>query len=255
MLGMVFEIAILKNAMKKHLIFFLLIFSTCALFAQPDKDDKKSIRIPAIEKKDKDSTPRLVIKPDSKIGITKPKKNIAGIPTESKVSIKKNKKEFSMIDDNGLRNPGELFEQRFNKIAVEQGFKIETMADVFLGDIRSNGKFVNIVCRDHEYPDGDLVRVFVNGDLIIPSLLLTSGYKGFDIDLSVGINEITFQAINQGDSGPNTAEFLVYDDKGTLVSSKKWNLLTGVKATVNVIKDKNPILSNAEVKKKEENNN
>jgi hypothetical protein len=227
--------------MKKHLIFFLLALCTCSLFAQPDSDEKKSIKIPAIETKKKDSTPKLIIKPDSKIGLTKPKTNSLGVPIESKVSIKKTQKEFSMIDDNGLRNPGELFEKRFNKVAVEQGLKIETMADVFLGDLRSNGKFVNIVCRDHEYPDGDLVRVYVNGDMIIPSLLLTSGYKGFNVDLSVGINTIVFEALNQGDSGPNTAEFLVYDDKGILVSSKKWNLLTGVKATVNVIKDEFPI--------------
>nr|WP_321235337.1 hypothetical protein [uncultured Psychroserpens sp.] len=238
--------------MKKHLIFFVLVLCTCSLFAQPDTDDKKSIKIPAIETKKKDSTAKLIIKPDSKIGITKPKKNILGIPTESKVSIKKNKKEFSMIDDNGLRNPGELFEKRFNKVAVEQGFKIETMADVFLGDLRSNGKFVNIVCRDHEYPDGDLVRVYVNGDIIVPSLLLTSGYKGFNVNLNVGINTIVFEALNQGDSGPNTAEFLVYDDKGNLVSSKKWNLLTGVKATVNVIKDEHPILEKTEADKKTE---
>ncbi|WP_204345193.1 hypothetical protein [Psychroserpens algicola] len=227
--------------MKTYFVFFILALSTFSLFAQPDTEEKKSIKIPAIETKEKDSTKKLIIKPNSKIGITKPKTNSLGIPTESKYSIKKKQKEFSMIDDNGLRNPGELFEKRFNKIAVEQGLKIETMADVFLGDIRSNGRFVNIVCRDHEYPDGDLVRVYVNGDIIVPSLLLTSGYKGFNVDLSVGINNIVFEALNQGDSGPNTAEFLVYDDKGILVSSKKWNLLTGVKATVNVIKDEFPI--------------
>ncbi|MDG5491978.1 hypothetical protein [Psychroserpens sp. SPM9] len=224
--------------MKKHLIFFLLFLSTCVLFAQqPDNNEKKSIRIPAVEKKDKDSTPRLIIKPESKIGITKSKKNIAGIPTESKISIKKPEKEFSMIHDNGLRNPGELFEQRFNKVAVEQGLKIETMADVFLGDIKSNGTFVRIVCRDHEYPDGDMVRVFVNDDIVVPAMVLSSGYKGFNVTLNPGVNKIVFLALNQGDSGPNTAEFLVYNDKGDLVSSKKWNLLTGVKATVNVIKD------------------
>ncbi|WP_460218962.1 hypothetical protein [Psychroserpens sp. MEBiC05023] len=232
--------------MKKHLFFLCFALCACSLFAQPDTEDKKSIKIPAIETKKKDSTPRLIIKPDSKISLTKPKKNISGIRTESKVSIKKNKKEFSMIDNSGLRNPGELFEKRFNKVAVEQGLKIETMADVFLGDIKSNGRFVNIVCRDHEYPDGDLVRVFVNDEMIIPSLLLTTGYKGFNVDLKVGINNIVFLALNQGDSGPNTAEFLVYDDKGNLVSSKKWNLLTGVKATVNVIKDANPIVEKTE---------
>lgn len=228
--------------MKKYLIFFLFTMCMSSLFAQPDTEKKNSIRIPAVETKKKDSTPnKLVIKPKSNIGLTKTKNNIGGIPIETKKAIEKNKKAFSMIDDNGLRNPGELFEQRFNKVAVEQGLKIETMADVFLGDIKSNGAFVKIVCRDHEYPDGDLVRVLVNEDIIVPSMLLTSGYKGFNVTLNPGVNKIEFLALNQGDSGPNTAEFIVYDDQGNLVSSKKWNLLTGVKATVNVIKQKNPI--------------
>ncbi|WP_298896249.1 hypothetical protein [uncultured Psychroserpens sp.] len=240
--------------MKRQLFFFLFTICTCSLFAQqPDKNEKKTIRIPAVETKKKDTTPKLIIKPESKIGITKPKKNVAGIPTESKAAINKSKKEFSMIHDNGLRNPGEIFEKRFKKVAVEQGLAIETMADVFLGDIKSNGAFVKIVCRDHEYPDGDLVRVFVNDEIIVPSLLLTAGYKGFDVALTPGVNKIVFLALNQGDSGPNTAEFIVYDDNGNLVSSKKWNLLTGVRATVNVIKQKP--LNEKEPKTEKANNN
>jgi hypothetical protein len=32
-------------------------------------------------------------------------------------------------------------------------------------------------------------------------------------------NKIDFEALNQGSSGPNTAEFKVYDDKGSLISA------------------------------------
>ncbi|WP_051605342.1 hypothetical protein [Sediminibacter sp. Hel_I_10] len=228
--------------MKINGILSALVMFTSLGFAQVDNSEKKSIRIPAKEIEKKDSLPAgFEIKPNEKFKTPKPKTNSEGLPTESKITIKKPEKEFSMIDDNGLRQPGELFEQRYKKVAVEQGLAIETMADVFLGDIRNNGKFVNIVCRDHEYPDGDMVQVIVNGKVIIPRLLLTSGFKGFDVYLEPGINQIVFLALNQGDSGPNTAEFIVYDDNKNLVSSKKWNLLTGVKATINVIKDKNPI--------------
>jgi len=216
------------------------MFLSCLGFSQVDKSESKSIRIPAKQIEKKDTLPTAFeIKPKDKFEIPKIKES--GKNPLNKITIKKPEKPFSMIDDNGLRQPGELFEKRFNKVAVEQGLKIKTMADVFLGDIRNNGKFVKIMCRDHEYPDGDLVQVTVNGIVIVPRLLLSSGFKGFDIDLEVGINQIEFLALNQGDSGPNTAEFVVYDDNGNLVSSKKWNLLTGVKATINVIKDKNPI--------------
>ena len=224
--------------MKFKFLIFLIFLLSLPLNAQVNDDKKKSVKIPATESKKKDSTPSsFKIKPKDNIGLSKTKKNINGIPITNKVTIKEHKEEFSMFDNSTLINPGVIFEKRWNQKAVEQGIKLESMSDQFLGDYRVKGELVNIICRDHEFPDGDLVRVFVNGDVFIPTLLLTGGYKSFDVPLIVGINEIVFQALNQGESGPNTAEFQVYDDKGELVSSKKWNLLTGVKAKIIVIKE------------------
>ncbi|WP_299228126.1 hypothetical protein [uncultured Psychroserpens sp.] len=225
--------------MKLNILVLLFICVTFHAYAQPDSE-QKSIKIPAKETKEKDSTPlQFEIKPNQKVGITNTKKNIDGIPVKVLPSLKKPKKEFSMFDDNGLRDPGEIFEKRYNARAVEQGYKIESMPDQFLGDVRINGEFANIMCRDHEFPDGDMVRIFVNDEVFIPSLVLASGYKSFNVPLKQGINKIVFLALNQGDSGPNTAEFKVFDDNQMQVSSKRWNLLTGVKATILVIKDEN----------------
>jgi len=219
--------------MKFSLAFIIFYIISLQVFAQQPDSEIKSIKIPAIESKDKDSVNLSIpIKPDVKSNLP----NTSGtinypLPNE------KPKEEFSMFDNSTLRDPGELIEQRWNKKAVEQGIKMESMSDQFLGDFKSNGTHVNIICRDHEFPDGDLVRVFVNDEIFIPSLLLTSGYKSFDVPLSIGFNKIVFLALNQGESGPNTAEFEVYDDNGVLVSSKKWNLLTGVRATIVVAKE------------------
>jgi hypothetical protein len=216
-------------------IFFLAL--TFQMFGQND-NEKKSIKIPAEETKEKDTIPSsLKITAKEDFEITKTEKNIKGIPFKSKVEIKEHQEGFSMIDNNTLMDPGQIFEKKWSAKAVEQGFKQESMEDQFLGDYRSNGEFVNIMCRDHEFPDGDLVRVFVNDDIYIPRLLLTGGYKSFNVPLQLGFNKIVFLALNQGESGPNTAEFQVYDDNGVLVSSKKWNLLTGVKATIIVTKE------------------
>lgn len=214
-----------------YLIFFILTFQ---VYAQQPEKEKQSIKIPAVETKEKDSTnTQFSIKPD----VQKDKPSTLGVIKNRPLPLDKPKEEFSMIDNSTLRDPGELFEERWNKKAVEQGLKIESMPDQFLGDFRSNGTKVNIICRDHEFPDGDLVRVFVNDEIFIPSLLLTAGYKSFDVPLTIGFNKIVFLALNQGESGPNTAEFQVFDDNGVLVSSKKWNLLTGVKATIIVTKE------------------
>ena len=44
-------------------------------------------------------------------------------------------------------------------------------------------------------------------------------------------------ALNQGTSGPNTAQFIMYDDQENEISSNIWNLATGVTASVIIIKD------------------
>lgn len=190
----------------------------------------KSIPIPAVEKKDEKKAPA-----PTPVKIEPVKKEEAA-PVETPLTAKK-EKEFSMFDDSNLRDPGEIFDKKWNSKAVEQGFRRETMEDQFLGNFRMTGKKANIRCRDHEYPDGDRVRVFVNGIVFIPNLLLTGSYKSFDVPLVAGINKIEFVALNQGESGPNTAEFQVYDDNGVEVSSKKWNLLTGVTASIILIKE------------------
>jgi len=73
--------------------------------------------------------------------------------------------------------------------------------------------------------------------VIIPQVNMTGIFQGFDITLEKGFNKIDFQALNQGTSGPNTAEFKVYDDKGALISASQWNLGTGFKATIILVKE------------------
>lgn len=113
----------------------------------------------------------------------------------------------------------------------------EFARDQDLGDVSTSGDFVQVKYRDHEYVDGDLIRVYVNGDIVQSSVFLGGSFSGFTLSLQPGANRIEFEAINQGSSGPNTAELHVYNEKGFIISAKEWNLLTGYKATVLVIKD------------------
>lgn len=109
--------------------------------------------------------------------------------------------------------------------------------DQHLGDIKTNAGTMNVQYRDHEYVDGDLIRVYVNDDIVQSSIYLSGSFQGFNLPLQSGINRIEFQALNQGSSGPNTAELHVYDAEGRLVSAYEWNLLTGDKASVIIIKE------------------
>lgn len=110
-------------------------------------------------------------------------------------------------------------------------------SDRFLGDFRSNGQFVRIICRDYGEVDGDRVRVYNNDKVVQYEIFLDGAFQEVNVTLLPGFNKIEFQALNMGTSGPNTAEFRMYDDKGKLVSANQWNLTTGVKATLIVVKE------------------
>lgn len=223
-------------------LFFFFFVLSVSLSAQVTDTKKKSIRIPAVEsKKEKDSSPQLIKVAPLKLP-NKDKDNSAGDNKDTKkYKPKGDTFPFSMIYDDGLRSPSEIFEERWKKQAQASGIR-RYMSDQFLGEYPVDTKFVNIVCRDHEYPDGDRVSVTINDEVVYRSVTLTGQYRRLQVDLVEGINVIDITALNQGDSGPNTAEFVVYDDKGNVISSKEWNLLTGVKASITFINEK-PVIT------------
>lgn len=120
---------------------------------------------------------------------------------------------------------------------LERGNSDKHFGDMYLGDIKTSAKFIGIVCRDHEYVDGDRVRIYANDVMVEPNILLNAGFKGINITLDKGFNRLDFEALNQGSSGPNTAQVNVYDEKGQLLYSNKWLLSTGSKASLIVVQE------------------
>jgi len=220
------------------------------VFAQVKDKEKKSIRIPAEASKKKKDSALIKVKVAPVLKKEDQKTSGDSKNAEKKFVLRESKKPFSMTDDDdGLKSPSEIFEKRWNKEAAKGGI-IRTMSDQFLGEHRVDTKYVNIVCRDHEYPDGDRVQIMLNGYIVKANLLLTGSYRRVEVNLADGKNTIDIIALNQGESGPNTAEFVVYDDKGKVISSKEWNLLTGVKATIIFNNEKTVIKEKASEDKK-----
>lgn len=150
---------------------------------------------------------------------------------------KKNETSKSILEKNSdFKNPGDEIKKKLNRqqddVEIDPKFK----QNQFLGEFKTDTKYIKIVCRDHQYPDGDRVRVLVNDKIMINSILLQSVATEYYLNLSEGFNKIDFLALNQGESGPNTAAFTVYDENGVLITTNEWNLLTGVKATIIVFK-------------------
>ncbi|GAA3520836.1 hypothetical protein GCM10022393_38920 [Aquimarina addita] len=170
-------------------------------------------------------------------GLTAPVNNFTMHSGKLKDSTPFNRteKSFYMSNDNGLLKPtAESTPRYFEK---DKKIKEAYKSDQYLGDFKSEAVFVELVYRDHESVDGDVVRIFVNDDIVRPNVLLDATFRGFKIDLIKGFNRIDIQALNQGASGPNTAAFKLFDDTGKLITSNEWNLTTGVKATLIVVKE------------------
>ncbi len=105
-----------------------------------------------------------------------------------------------------------------------------------LGKLETDSNTIRIICRDHSFVDGDRVKLYVNEEVIRRSITLKAGYYSINVQLKDGFNRIDIEALNQGSSGPNTAEFKVLDEKGQLLADKEWNILTGYVATLVVMK-------------------
>ena len=156
-------------------------------------------------------------------------------PTASMTIGKDEPQPFDMMEDDGLLlNDKGKAPKAFTK---DKEPLPEFGKDQFLGEITTGSEFLSIKYRDHEYVDGDRIRVFVNDDIVQASVFLSASFAGFTLTLEKGENIIAFEALNQGSSGPNTAELHVYDENGFIVSVKEWNLLTGNVARVKVIKE------------------
>lgn len=145
------------------------------------------------------------------------------------------KKMSSALKENEIfLNPGDIYLKRLKK---EKDKKPNGYSNgSYLGDVSTVSEYVNILCRDFEYVDGDRVRILVNDSIVIYNLLLDNSFTGFKLPLNKGFNKIDFTALNQGESGPNTAELRVFDDSQKLISSNQWNLSTGATATFIVVK-------------------
>lgn len=149
--------------------------------------------------------------------------------------LKEKPREFDMRENpNDLMTAGDVIKKKWTK---DKEVREEFKGDQNLGNVVTQGKFVEVYCRDHEYVDGDRVQIFVNGELVARNMTLDAGFQPVLVTLQDGFNSIEFVALNQGTSGPNTAELRVLSVKGEQLAKKEWNLLTGARAQLIVVKN------------------
>ncbi len=223
--------------MKKIFVFVLLVFSFIG-FSQIDSG-KKKVRI-SIDLPDQTITPTpQVAEPEIENKIQY--KSVLNNENDylKRYSINKNTAPSKSILDKStdFKNPGDEIVSKMNKKLQDKPILDSYRSDQFLGQFSTKSKYVRIICYDHEYPDGDMVKILLNDATVITNIVLESTPREIYIDIFDGFNKLEFEALNQGTSGPNTAAFRVYDDKGNLITANEWNLTTGVKAKIVIVKE------------------
>ena len=105
------------------------------------------------------------------------------------------------------------------------------------GSFINKSKFVKVLCRDHQAIDGDRVSIILNDKVVEANIFLDGEFSVYYIELTPGFNNLEFVALNQGDSGPNTAQFAVLDEFDATIMSNIWNLATGAKASMSIFRE------------------
>lgn len=218
--------------MKKALLFIGVFLISIPVFSQIDNNSGFGTPINARESNNtfneplRSTNPRSLSNNNSFLNTTenKPKP----LSTEEE-------KEFNMTTDNGLLT--RKFDYKPSWLTKDSEVKSEFGKTQLLGTFGTDSRTIEILCRDHQYVDGDRVRIIVNDQVVVHNVNLRADFQSFLVDLKEGRNVIEFEALNQGTSGPNTAHFRVYDSNDNLITENVWNLLTGVRATLVVIQN------------------
>lgn len=224
--------------MKKIIFNFLFLLFSVTLLAQLDNNKAEKTNVFNFQPEKKSKKKKVLPASSNTMERTGETITLFGTLKDisdnfPKYSIVQNKKNRSMQNYNKSEK-NVLYKKFWNGKDVSDT-KLKTKLE--LGKLETNTKKIRIECRDHSYVDGDRIKLYVNEKVVRRSITLQAGYYSVIIDLMEGFNRIDIEALNQGSSGPNTAEFKVFDENGNLLASKDWNILTGYVATLIVLKN------------------
>ncbi len=216
--------------MNRKLIFFGIILINLTALGQIDTGGIFTFEIdqPEIDASLNLKLKRLTNKPSLTNIFVSPKFLIEPIS-----GVDKKEKGISMIDPNPLPSPKWTKKPQFaeGKSNLDQFSR-----DYDMGDISTTSRIIRIACRDHEYEDGDRVRLIHNGKIVHANLILRNAVAYLEITLTDGFNTLEFYALNEGSSRPNTAEMKVFDDNDLMITSNQWLLTTGYTARLLILK-------------------
>ena len=92
---------------------------------------------------------------------------------------------------------------------------------------------VTVTFGDHGKEDGDIINIYLNGQLFKGNVRLTNKKKKFQVKLNSGSNTFEVEAVNEGSISPNTASVRISHvtaGRGTQIYERK----SGKRASMNL---------------------
>ena len=206
------------------LFFILFSFKGFSQFELP----KKTITIAPV------SNPKGADSPTSSKSISYPsifdKKNKLG----ESVSLlkKKPEEEKSIFEKEQFASPAKEYTDKMNKQVTDGKIYDYYKKDYLLATYKCSTTIAKFALKDFGEPDGDVVRIWLNDEIVINAITLENGYREIQLNLRNGQNLLVIEALNEGMVSPNTAQFSIFNDKGEIIGNNLSGLLTNVKATI-----------------------
>tara|TARA_R110001583_G_scaffold34847_1_gene116556 strand:+ start:1434 stop:2120 length:687 start_codon:yes stop_codon:yes gene_type:complete len=225
----------MNNVLKSLFLISLISFSSATLFSQNDSTNIKKINSEIGTEKGnyqlKAVSATKKVNPVSNFNLKiNEKLNTAAIAKNIKENKSSSQTQNFLMEE--LPEEKDIIGKRYWKGKDVTHQKLRS--DLSLGTLTSKTEMVKIECRDYSYVDGDRIRIYLNDNIISNNIGLKANYYVYYVNLKKGYNKIDFEALNQGSSGPNTAELKVYDANGILLTSKGWGLMTKQIATIGI---------------------
>lgn len=206
------------------LFFILFSFKGFSQFELP----KKTITIAPV------SNPKGADSPTSSKSISYPsifdKKDKLG----ESVSLlkKKPEEEKSIFEKEQFASPAKEYTDKMNKQITDGKIYDYYKKDYLLATYKCSTTIAKFALKDFGEPDGDVVRIWLNDEIVINAITLENGYREIQLNLRNGQNLLVIEALNEGMVSPNTAQFSIFNDKGEIIGNNLSGLLNNVKATI-----------------------
>lgn len=145
---------------------------------------------------------------------------------------KKPEEEKSIFEKEQFASPAKVYTDKMNKQVTDGKIYDYYKKDYLLATYKCSTTIAKFALKDFGEPDGDVVRIWLNDEIVINAITLENGYREIQLNLRNGQNLLVIEALNEGIVSPNTAQFSIFNDKGEMIGNNLSGLLTNVKATI-----------------------